>query len=80
MSGKTIEKVESGFRERVTGVHQSEALIVYFTDGSIMSLEAGSNVGNLVNDENHLRPEEFHVDFLVHWVPGLTKGRPKPHS
>ncbi len=78
MKGKTIEKVEFGFRQEIEGVHESEAMIIYFTDGSIMSLVAGSNVGNLVSDKNGLRPEDFHVDFIVHWVPELPKGRPKP--
>jgi len=77
MRGKTVEKVEFGFRKEIEGVHESEALIIYFTDGSIMSLEAGSNVGNLASDENGLRPEDFHVDFIVHWVPELPKGIPK---
>jgi hypothetical protein len=78
MKGKTIEKVESGFRKEIEGVHESEALIIYFTDGSIMSLEAGSNVGNLTSDKNGLRPEDFHVDFIVHWVPELPKVMPNP--
>ena len=63
MMGKTVEKVDFGFRKEIEGVHESEALIIYFTDGSIISLEAGSNVGNLAGDENGLRPEDFHVDF-----------------
>lgn len=35
MKGKTVEKVEFGFREEIEGVHESEALIIYFTDGSV---------------------------------------------
>jgi hypothetical protein len=77
MKGKTIERVESGFRKEIERVHESEALIIHFTDGSIMSLEGGSNVGNLVSDENGLRPEDFHVSFVVHWVPELPKGMQK---
>jgi hypothetical protein len=80
MEGKTIEKVELGFREDIKGVHESEALIIHFTDGSIMSLVAGSNVGNLVRDENSLHPEDFHVDFIVHWVPEIPKGMRKTSS
>lgn len=71
MKGKTVEHVEFGFRKDIGGVHQSEAIIIYFTDGSMVSLEAGSNVGNLVSDDNGLRPEDFHVDFILHWVPEL---------
>jgi hypothetical protein len=78
MKGKTIEKVEFGFRKMIEGLHESEAMLIYFTDGSIMSLTAGSNVGNLVNYENGLHPEDFHVDFVVHWVPELSKGMQKP--
>jgi hypothetical protein len=77
MKGKIVEKVEFGFRKEIEGVHESEALIIYFTDGSIMSLVAGSNVANLVSDENGLHPEDFHVDFIVHWVPELPKAMPK---
>lgn len=69
MTGKTIEKVEVGFRENIENLHGSEAMIIYFTDGSIMGLDTGSNVRNITGRENHLRPEDFHVDFNVSWVP-----------
>ncbi|HEY2496927.1 MAG TPA: hypothetical protein VGK24_07650 [Candidatus Angelobacter sp.] len=78
MKGKTIERVEFGFRKEVPGVHGSEALIIYFTDGSIMGIATGSNAGNLSSDENGLRPEDFHVDFRVNWVPELPKDMSKP--
>jgi hypothetical protein len=73
MKGKTVDRVEVGLREEIKNVHASEAVIIYFTDGSIMSLDTGSNVGNVANDKNGLRPEEFNVDFMVHWVPELPK-------
>ena len=76
--GKTIERIELGFREDRKGVHESEALIVHFTDGSIMGLETGSNAGDLVSDENGLHPEDFHVSLVVRWVPELPKGMQKP--
>ncbi len=78
MKGKTIERVEFGFRKEMPRVHGSEALIIYFTDGSIMGLATGSNPANLTNDENGPRPEDFHVSFRVNWVPELPKGMPKP--
>ncbi len=73
MVGKTVEKVEFGFRKDIENVHESEALIIYFTDGSIMGLETGSNAMNLCNDENKLKPEDFHVDIDINWVQGLAK-------
>ena len=74
MKGRTVEKVEFGFRKKIEGVHESEALIIYFTDGSVMGLDTGSNAANLAADETGPRPEDFHVDFIVHWVPALPKG------
>jgi hypothetical protein len=73
MEGKTIQKVDFGFREKGEGVHLSEVLIIYFTDGSIMGLNTGSNAANISSGENGLRPEDFHVDFMVHWVPEQSK-------
>ncbi len=73
MEGKTIEKVEFGFRKDIKNVHGSEALVIYFTDGSVMGLDTGSNAMNLCNDENNLNPEDFLVDFDVNWVKALTK-------
>jgi hypothetical protein len=61
----------------VQGVHGTEALIIHFTDGSMMGLHSGSNAANISNEENSLRPENFHVDFIVHWVPELPKNEPK---
>ena len=76
MVGKTVEKVEIGFREDIEGVHGSEAIIVYFTDGSIMGLDTGSDAANVAGQHEGLRAEEFHVDFMVQWVPEL-RGTPK---
>jgi len=75
MTGKTVERIEIGFREDIKNLHGSEAMIIYFTDGSIMGLDTDSNVGNISNDENGLRPEEFHVDFNVSWVPERPQKR-----
>jgi hypothetical protein len=71
MLGKTVAKVEYGFRVHIDDVHESELLIIHFTDGSIMSIDTGSNSWNLSDDEKGLRPEDFHVDFVIHWVPEL---------
>jgi len=74
MVGKTIERVEVGSREPIEHAHGSEAIIIYFTDGSIVGLSTGSNIGNLTNDENGLRPEDFSIDFHVDWVPERPRG------
>ncbi|MGA3136677.1 MAG: hypothetical protein ABSC88_11855 [Terracidiphilus sp.] len=76
LQGKTVERVEYGFREDWAGVHGSESLILHFTDGSIASIDTGSNAFNLASDRSDLRPEDFNVDFRIHWVPSLTDPQP----
>ena len=55
MKGKTIKKVEYGTREHIKEVHGSEAIIIYFTDGSIMGLDTGSNAFNVAGTEKPFR-------------------------
>lgn len=73
MKGKTIEKVDYGTREDIKQVHGSEAIIIYFTDGSIMGLDTGSNAFNVAESEQPFRAEDLHIDFMVHWVQPLKK-------
>lgn len=73
MKGKTIEKVEYGTREDIKQVHGSEAILIYFTDGSIMGLDTGSNAFNVAESEQPFRAEDLHIDFMVHWVQPLKK-------
>jgi hypothetical protein len=75
MEGKTIEKVEVGTRKDIKEVHGSEAMIIYFTDGSIMGLDTGSNAWNIATSEKPFHAEELRIDFRVQWVPPLS---PKP--
>ena len=53
-----------------------------YTSGvlSIMFLAVPLPIGqqSSMTCENHLRPEDFNVDFMVHWVPELPKGMRKP--
>ncbi|HJQ24673.1 MAG TPA: hypothetical protein VKA60_12215 [Blastocatellia bacterium] len=78
MKGKTVERVEFGFREDIEGVHGSELIIIHFTDGSMMSVDTGSNAGNIADDlvfqaKKELKAEDFHVSFSLQWVSGLDK-------
>lgn len=71
IKGKTVEKVEFGFREFFEGVHDSEMVIIYFTDGCILSIDTGSNAANL-----EMAPEDFRVDFCLNFVPPLKPLKP----
>lgn len=69
IQGKTVARVEFGFREPIEGVHQSEAIILHFTDGSSLGIDTGSNASNLASERDGLQAEDFHVDFMLKWVP-----------
>jgi hypothetical protein len=64
MKGKTVETVQIGFREQYEGAHASEAIIIHFTDGSILSIDTGCNYCG-----RDFVPGELEVDLMVHWVP-----------
>lgn len=67
--GKTVERVEYGFCKHIEGTHQSEGMILYFTDGSILGIDTGSNACNVAYEHEGLQPDEFHADFMLQWVP-----------
>ena len=67
--GKTVERVEFGFREHHDSAQQSEAMILYFTDGSVLGIDTGSNATNIADDHEGLQSDDFHVDFRLQWVP-----------
>lgn len=67
--GKTVARVEYGFCKQIDGVHQSEGMILHFTDGSILGIDTGSNACNVADKHEGLQPDDFHVDFMLKWVP-----------
>ncbi len=77
MVGKTISKIEVAEREEWSDVHNSEVLVIHFTDESILASDSGSNVKNITSQRNDLRPEDIHIDFRLSWVPLLTKKNAK---
>ena len=73
MVGKTIRKVEIGERQRWENVHGSELITIEFDDGTLLSIDTGSNAGNLCAAGSIRTPDQFHVDYLLFWVPPLQK-------
>lgn len=69
MKGKTVERVEYGHREEYQETHQSEVLQIHFTDGSTLSIDTRTNVGNLADDIPDLKCNALDVSFSLHWVP-----------
>lgn len=69
MVGKKIQKVDFGQRKFYKNVHESEALIITFTDGSMLGIDSGSNAVNVSGEKGKIKPTDFHVDFSLSWVP-----------
>jgi hypothetical protein len=71
--GKTVARVEYGERKQIEDVHQSEAIIIHFTDGSALGIDAHTNIGDLVLDHedgsDDIRPEDLDVGFDLSWLP-----------
>jgi hypothetical protein len=67
--GKTVARVEYGYCKQIDSVHQSEGMILHFTDGSILGIDTGSNACNIADKHEGLQPDDFHVDFMLKWVP-----------
>jgi hypothetical protein len=65
--GKTIDSVEFGRAERHERVHHSEVIVLHFTDGTALSIAAGSNAWNLSGEDSGLSPGDFHTDLMVFW-------------
>jgi hypothetical protein len=64
MMGKTVQSVYVGYRKRVPKVHQSELIVIHFTDGTALAIDTGSNAKNVSDN-----PEAFHTDFMLEWYP-----------
>ncbi|HET6402954.1 MAG TPA: hypothetical protein VFH95_16355 [Candidatus Kapabacteria bacterium] len=67
--GKTIAKIEAGEFIPGEGCHRREALVLHFTDGSALSIDVGSNAGNLQSDFNGLDASMFSADLIPTWAP-----------
>ena len=70
--GKTVKNVTFGIREYHRELHQSDVLLLEFTDGSILSIQTGSNAKNVAYDVNRperrrIKPDDFHADFVLIW-------------
>ena len=64
MEGKTIKKIEYGYGEHVKDAHETEVLIVEFTDGTKVGISIGSNA---IEFKGLVNPEKLKVDFIFRW-------------
>ena len=72
MIGKTIKEVSCGMREHEAGVHESQVLVIKFTDDTILYIQTASNAMNIVQDvrsgdTSKLTESDFHADLFLTW-------------
>jgi hypothetical protein len=54
--------------------HKTDVLTLFFTDGSELKIDTGSNAVNLGLEHKGLKPAEFAVDFIVTFKSPSHKG------
>ena len=64
--GKTVAAVEYGEVESRGGMHEAEAVVFHFTDGTALSIEIGSNARDL-SASRDLTPPDVHADLMPFW-------------
>jgi len=70
--GKTVQSIQIGYQATGSKVHQTEMLIIAFTDNTQLAISTGSNVGNIISqiqrgDGGKLKPADFHTDLELTW-------------
>lgn len=70
--GKTVSSVRIGAVKPHDDLHASEALEIYFTDGTALSISIGSNAQNVTDGLEGLRPHDFHTSIFVFWAPSTS--------
>ena len=70
--GKTIKAIEFG-EEEYEEVHQSEAIILHFEDGTSMTVKVGSNALNIHYKYRNIKPNEFSTDLMIFWASTVKR-------
>jgi hypothetical protein len=71
MEGKQVERVRTGELVSVPGRAETEAFVLDFSDGSLMSIEAATNISQIIGEGAEVKPEELHVTFYITYVPPM---------
>jgi hypothetical protein len=74
MQGKQVVRVRTGEPVSVPGMPEVEALVLEFSDGSLMSIEAGAIIQQASGDEQ-IGPEALRARFYVNYVPPMLPYR-----
>jgi hypothetical protein len=69
--GRTIASVRIGAVRAKSYLHDSEAMEIHFTDGTVLSISIGSNAANVTDTIEGMEPDAFHTDLMLFWAPSI---------
>ena len=75
MVGRRVESVRTGELLPAPERPGMEAIVVEFSDGSIMSIETATNISQISENYVPIGPQELHVTFYVNFVPPMLPFR-----
>jgi len=73
--GKTIKSIEFGEEQKHEEVHEREAIIFHFKDGTSMTVKVGSNAQNIHHKYRNIKPNEFSTDLMIFWANAVKRKR-----
>jgi hypothetical protein len=71
MTGKTVKEVKIGFQKPHPRLHETELIVIYFTDNTAVAITTGSNAQEL-KDKFKLKPEDVRIDFIPTWYSKVS--------
>jgi hypothetical protein len=71
MVGKQVVSVQTGELVSAEERPEMEALVMEFSDGSMMSIEAATNISQIIRENTPVDPQGLHVTFYVNYVPPM---------
>jgi hypothetical protein len=84
--GKTIRFIELGATFNPLGntshEHESEAMVLHFTDGTALLIQPGSNILNLSEalEATGISPSHATTDLIIHWLNRRDSGDEGQHA
>ena len=75
LEGKEVVKVHTGEVMSEPEHPETEAILLEFKDGSMMSIEAATNISQLGLENGHIEPHDLHITFYVTYVPPMLPFR-----
>lgn len=77
MEGKRINKVEYGATKKNESSHRSEAINIYFDDGTAITIRIGSNASEIAYKYDDLKISDIHTDIMLFWIDKLKSNEKK---